>query len=264
MASEAYKNKQDKLAKIRTSAYACTAQDIGKVFYCLNPNCTAHLFLRAFNSNKRESYFSTKKGDSLHGHIEGCEYAHTNNADLREYDTTDFKIEDFYKSILETSTEKDKHENTQNTLNRQFPNAQNDSISLDKIKTINQLYRICLSNPLDSYIGDIQILYLFCNVSTSYLYTTYISGYKLVVAKWYKYNKKSQTITLIYPFESTTKDFFIEMRFEDTNLFYKALKKLIKSTARVIILGNFTHYHDGDISINYTNISNLKQFIIVK
>lgn len=61
MVSEAYKNKQDKLAKIRTSAYACTAQDIGKVFYYLNPNCTAHLFLRAFNSNKRESYFSTKK-----------------------------------------------------------------------------------------------------------------------------------------------------------------------------------------------------------
>lgn len=37
-----------------------------------------------------------------------------------------------------------------------------------------------------------------------------------------------------------------------------------KYQAKIIVSGNFKHYYDGTVSINYTTISNLKQLIVVK
>lgn len=63
----------------------CIAKDVGKDFYCPDPNCDGTVRLCAFNSNKVNVYF---KGNN---HSEGCSFYKNNiNCRIDDFNTKDF------------------------------------------------------------------------------------------------------------------------------------------------------------------------------
>lgn len=257
MPAEAYKNQKDKSNHVPTRAIDCTADDLNHVFLCLDPNCNARLSLCAINSNKRLPYFSNR--DPKFRHSESCEYCDSNPSYLFQFDHEMFNPEDFLGTIIFSNQNKDK---TNTSIDNNHRNGK-ENHELKQIRTVRQLYSLCLSNSLDDTIGNTKIINLLCNDATSFYYTKVINGIKLCVCRWHHYKRESKSIFLNYPYNqhNNSRKFFIELSFDNFDLFQMMNNKLYGYDGKILVFGNFEMIGGLQSKIK---ISSLKQLIPIK
>ena len=255
MSLEAYRSLEDKKNNITTKSSECTAIDINHVFYCLNPKCTAHLTLCAFENGKRTPYFACTNKNFPH--IENYDYHSSNSSYLSKFNHKDFDPKDFLHNITINSSSKKSSNKSYSSSG--FHQANN----LMDIHTIRQLYKICISNPLNDYIGNTKILNLLCNDATQYLYTKYIKGIKLMVCEFDYINYKTRCIVANYPINSL--GFVVFVNFYSIDTFFHIERKFKDYKGKIIIYADFSSkYIDSKQKYAWCHIHSINQIVPIK
>jgi hypothetical protein len=122
------------------------------------------------------------------------------------------------------------------------------------IHTVRELFAVCLMNDIDDEINGIKIKEIFAGRKTSYLYTKYISGIKLVECLYHSYDTKSNKIKFSFPYNGN--NFIIDIHFDSTELFKEYNKKLYNYKQPILIYAEWNN--------NHAEITSGKQIIPLK
>lgn len=220
-------------------------------FYCQNTKCNCEFSVSALNSNKVRTHF-VKKASSQH--IEGC----WNNMNLKEsgskndYDTSDFSPNGLL-NIIKNANDKKPSDIVRKPI---FPKT---SSTVPKkeilhIRTVRELFAVCLMNDSDDEINGIKIKAIFAGRKTAYLYTKYVSGIKLVECSYHSYDTKANKIKFRFPYNEN--NFIIDIHFDSTELFTEYKKKLYDYKQPILI---YTEWNN-----NHAEITSGKQIIPLK
>lgn len=207
-------------------------------FYCQNVKCNCEFIVVAFNSNKVRTHFAKKPSSE---HIEGC----WNNMNLQEsgckddYDTSDFSP-DGLLNIIKNAKDKKADSIVGKTISPKIsPTTSKNEILY--IRTIRQLYSVCLMNDSNDEINGIKIKEIFAGRKTSYLYTQYISGIKLVECSYHSYDSKTNEIKFRFPYAGN--NFIIYIHFDSTELFIKLRRELYNYEQPILIYAEWNNNH---------------------
>ncbi len=184
------------------------------IFYCQNPKCNCEFIVSALNSNIVRTHFAKLKSSK---HIVGCwnNVALSDSGDKDDYDTSDFSPIALLNNIQKTKDKKIVVRN-EKTMGYDISSTE---IKKEKIRihTIRQLYSVCVMNDDDEEINNTKVKEIFAGRKTSYLYTKYISGIKLVECSYHSYDAKSNEIRFRFPYAGN--NFIIFIHFNSTELF---------------------------------------------
>lgn len=220
-------------------------------FYCQNVECDCQFSVSALNSNKVRTHFVKKIGSQ---HIEGC----WNNMNLKEsgskndYDTSDFSPNELLNIIKNANDKKTDDIIKKAIFPKKSPTVPEREIL--HIHTVRELFAVCLMNDSDDEINGIKIKEIFAGRKTSYLYTRYISGIKLVECSYHSYDTKANKIKFRFPYNGN--NFIIDIHFDSTELFTKHKNKLYGYKQPVLIYAEWNN--------NHAEITSEKQIIPLK
>ena len=122
------------------------------------------------------------------------------------------------------------------------------------IHTIRQLYSVCIMNDDDEEINGTIIKNIFAGRKTSYLYTKYISGIKLVECSYHSYDTEANKIKFRFPYKGN--NFIIDIHFDSTKLFREYNEKLYGYKQPILIYAEWNN--------NHAEITSGKQIIPLK
>lgn len=211
-------------------ANECTIQDKNTRFYCQNPECNAHLFIRAINSTLQTHFFAV----SNHPHTGWCKKINP-IFDATNYDENIFNYEDVIDNILVSKTK------TSGSTSPIFPKGDGQTRSLSKTA---QIYNMCKSfQPTHTY-NSIAIWKMLFDVRSNYLLTKGLFGKHLIECYYFKYDKTTQSIYFKYPLLTTLPNqYLLKAYIPNTDLFYKLNKKLYNKNNRpIVIVGDWKKY----------------------
>ncbi|MBC5686663.1 hypothetical protein H8R94_08645 [Roseburia sp. NSJ-9] len=220
------------------------------IFYCPNPKCNCKFTVSAFNSNKIRTHFVKLPSSD---HVERCWYnvVLTDTGDKENYDTSDFSPESLLNNIQ-------KSEGRRGFVKKRSIYSVARSADEEKrqlyIHTIRQLYAICIENDDDDKINGIMVKYILAGRKTSYLYTKYISGIKLVECSYYSYDSEKNFIRFRFPYEGN--HFMLLVYFETKDLFKEMRKQLYEYKQPVLIYASWNN--------NQTTIKTKTQIVPLK
>lgn len=239
----------DKEKHTKVFAKNCKANDINKVFYCPDPNCTGIVYLCAYNSNKVNNYF---KGNN---HSKNCSfYKKSESYSLNDYNVKDFSPLNLLEQIQNFVSEK--KDNT--PVKKNITN----NVSLKKsnkyIHSIKSLYFLAINNPIDGKINGYTISELVCFNKTSHIYTKYITGIKLIVCKYYYYDNTNKCIYFNYHSKYNT--IKLKVFFSDEKLYINVKNKFYGFKGDILIFSNWS----DDNKYICTTITSLKQITAIR
>lgn len=218
------------------------------IFYCQNIRCNCKFTVSALNSSRVRTHFVKLPSSE---HIVGCwnNVNLSDSGDKDDYDTSDFsplsllssiqKVED--KKVSDEKRKTFSHEVSGNTTGKQTLH----------IHTIRQLYSVCMMNDEEEEINGIKIKEIFAGQKTSYLYTKYISGIKLVECSYYCYDTKRNEIKFQFPY--TENSFRVSICFDSIELFKKLRRQLFDYTRPILIYAEWNN--------NQAKITSQKQIV---
>lgn len=237
-------------AERKTIAFSsdCTINDRHTRFYCENPYCDAHLYIRALNSIIKPHFSATPSN----GHTDGCYTEKYYSFEKNKYDEPSFNLDEiFVKNMSAQDSQKKKSK----TLSEEKTNHNSEILT---IKTTAQLYKLCKNYcPNERYngylIGDI----LYDERNQKFIKNG-IFGKHIVEGKFHRYNKKNMEIVLMYPIkliEGNDRQYYIHLLFSDIKLFYIILKRVFnRRNLPIAVLGDFYNTDKyNDFAVNILN-----------
>lgn len=223
-------------------------EEQNNIFYCQNIKCDCKFTVSALNSSKIRTHF-TKLPSSEH--IVGC----WNNVNLSDsgnkgdYDTSDFSPLALLNNVQKAKDKKPSGK-TGKTTNHETSSTPTEKEIL-YIHTIRQLYSVCVMNDENEEINGTTIKEIFAGRKTSYLYTKYISGIKLVECSYHSYDSKNKKIRFRFPYAGN--NFIISVHFNSTELFKKLKNQLYQYAQPILIYAEWNN--------NYAEIASQKQIV---
>lgn len=188
-------------------------------FFCPNVNCNAHLILVRKNGLSSAFFRSLPRNP----HDDDCEYSRSSRYTRDNFDEKAFNLEVFENNLY--------NETDNSFINKPKLKARhNSSESKGKImlSTVCQLYHLLKSIDVKSEFNGIQRASILCDQKSAYLYTKYVSGFKLIESTFFKYNKDECTISVKYK-GGGDKLFIFDLYFQDFQLYQKTRKELLNS-----------------------------------
>lgn len=221
------------------------------IYYCQNKNCDCQFKISAINSNKMRAHFVKLQSSN---HIAGCwnDISLSTSGDKDDYDTSDFSPLSLLHNLQKVKDAKPFIEKGKISKPDEPDIPTTKEISY--IHTIRQLYSVCIMNDDDEEINGVKIKQLFAGRKTSYLYTKYVSGIKLVECSYYKYDSKDNSISFRFPYASN--QFLVTVYFDSTELFKKIRKQLYKYERPILIYAEWDN--------NRAKITSRQQIILLR
>lgn len=244
MASYAY---VDKLKTTYVLAKYCNANDIGKDFYCPDPDCNGVVHLCAYNSNHVNNYF---KGNN---HSNNCSFYKNNvNYRIENFNTLDFSPSNLLSHIQQPTNNKNK--------NNSNGKAKKTKLNVKKtnkyIHSIKSLYYLAINYPIDKEINGYRISDLVCYNKTSHIYIKYIKGLKLIVCKFHRYDSINKCIYFNY--HSKQNIIKIKACFNDVKMYTDIKNRIYGYKGNVLLFANWSI----DSNYTYATITTAKQITV--
>lgn len=226
----------------------CIAKDVGKDFYCPDPNCDGTVRLCAFNSNKVNAYF---KGNN---HSEDCSF-YKNNIN---YHIDDFNTEDFSPSNLLNYIKKPiDNKNKTTSTNKTQSSEANEKKTNKYIHSIKSLYYLAINYPIEEEINGYKISDLVCFNKTSHIYIKYIKGLKLIVCKFHRYDNQNKC--LYFNYQSKLRQIEIKVCFNDEKMYTNIRNKFYGYEGDALIFADWS----SDNEYTFTTLDSIKQITAI-
>lgn len=192
------RNSENKLITVSNVSAANKYDD----FFCPSEGCSCIYHYRAYESNRKKAHFFKLPSSS---HSSDCTVPHVENMQdrMEHYDSEGSSVTDIYSSIM---TPPRSASNMKKATHSKTQPPKNDSPV--KIRTIRQLYSVCILNDINDMVGKQRIRDFFVGQKTSFLYTKYCNGLALVEARFRNYQDSDNTLVFTYPFRLKKEDPF--------------------------------------------------------
>lgn len=166
--------------------------DANKDFYCLYCNCIYHF---RSGSNKKAAHFfrvpSAQHSDDCH-----MPFAESIHGDVSWETAEGFTLESFLEEIINSPERSGR--NTTGSVG----GGTNQS-SIQHLSTVRQLYKFCMYHDNNAHINEtLQVKDILVGRKTSYLYSKYVRGIKLIEARLYGYDRDTRILRLYYPYNA--------------------------------------------------------------
>ena len=249
MAKYAYKD-----AERKDVVYAVNAltEDRDKVFFCPNPNCTAHLYMCAVDGS-RNAYFRATK--SKFQHVQNCPFESNNNFNVALFDETEFVFDNAINSLcVVTATQKA----------RKMPEKHSaGEVEKHPLRTLRQIYSMCKSYPVTDTYGDKEISEMILDDRSSYRYTRGCFGYKIIeaVTKRKFYDNTKKQIYLTAPIDSKNYSFILQFLDDNT---YRVIRDEIYNNQNKIVVVAGKWEASGKYNYFTSEVKGRKQVAVIK
>jgi len=212
-------------------ADSCTIKDKNTRYYCENPDCPAHLYIRAVDSVLATHFYAPKD----HPHVGWC---HKENSDFKptDYSEDEFNYDSALDEILSPSKKSSKTPTT--------PGHNTGDGNKRGLSKTAQIYTMCkYYRPENSYNGTAIWKMLF-DVRSNYLLTKGLFGKHLIECVFCKYEDSNQLIYFNYPLNKLLPNQYkLRIHIKDTDLYYKLRKKTYnKDNLPIVIAGDWNKY----------------------
>ena len=188
-------------------------------YFCPNVNCNAHLILVRKNGLS-SAYFRCLP---MNPHDDDCEYSRSSRYTRDNFDEKAFNLEVFKNNLY--------NETDNSFINKPKLNARhnsNESKGKIMLSTVCQLYHLLKSIDVKSEFNGIQRASILCDQKSAYLYTKYVSGFKLIESTFFKYNNDEYILSVQYK-GGGEKPFIFDLYFHDSHLYKKTRSDLFNS-----------------------------------
>ena len=196
-------------------------------FFC--PGCPCEFLYRSESSNNKAAHFFK------HGaHDSDCwmPVAESIKGETDWHVADGFNINDFYAMISSARTRTGAGPGTAGGGTKN-PTEMH-------LSTLRNLYKFCCYHSNDSLINNgVAIKDILVARKTSYIYTKYLSGIKLVECRYYGYNRNNNLLHFYYPYSAQSKDdatFQISVFCSSTPLFDALLSKVYDEDNIVLLM----------------------------
>lgn len=248
MSGYAYRDEERKNIIYASSALE---EDRGKMFFCPNIECGAHLYLCAVDGSTKAYFRSTKQ---QYQHTDNCPYK-SGASNFRE-ELFDEKSFVFNNAII----------NLFNCVNAQG-NSKNSnssgSVEIHPPRTLRQIYSMCKSHKVSDVYGDKEIGDMLLDDRSIYRYHKGCFGYKIIEAHANKrlYDKDKKLIFLSAPCNCCKYTFVL--KFCDEKLFNMIKNELYSNKEHTFaIAGNWKKF--GIFNYFISDIISRRQVLIIK
>lgn len=196
-----------------------------QIYYC--PGCHARFKYKAQSSNLKEAHFFKLPSES---HDPDCwvQYIESTKGTFSVSSTAGFSCASFYDLL----TKPGKRNSVAPKLNNGDSRMSTNTLRLNSIRN---LYTFCLMHPDLTMINEaVSVRDVFVGKKTAYFYTTFVSGYKLIEAEYYRYKKEKLTIYFTFPYKQA-KTFDIAVKIPDEALFKTIVKRVFNNTKPILL-----------------------------
>ena len=201
-----------------------------RIYYC--PGCNARFKYKAQSSNLKEAHFFKLPSES---HDPDCwvQYIESTKGTFSASSTAGFSCASFYDLLTKPRKRTAATPKTSNDSNGTSSNT----LRLDSIRN---LYKFCLIHPDRVIINEgVSVRDVFVGKKTAYFYTTFVSGYKLIEAEYYRYKREELTIYFTFPYKQA-KSFDIAVKIQTESLFNTLVKRIYKNTKPVLLYSKWS------------------------
>ncbi|MBE6018504.1 MAG: hypothetical protein E7233_13030 [Lachnospiraceae bacterium] len=218
-------------------------------FYC--PGCPCVFLYRSESSNEKAAHFYR------HGHhYPGCwmPYAESISGDTEWDVAKDFRIEDFYSSIISSKKRSGGGPGT--------AGGGSSGVTRKRLSTLRNLYKFCCYHDNDSILHDnVTVKDVLVARKTSYLYTTYVKGIRLIEARYWRYDPEAHNLFFLYPYSAKVAG---EARFKidikcPKELFPRLRDRVYSTDSVVLLMCDWT-FSSGCI---HGTLSNAHQLVVL-
>lgn len=219
-------------------------------FYCPNPKCNAHMYIRNMDG-VAASYFAANPS---HRHIEGC-YGSSKGFNPNNYDEDKFEFDNALLALTTSSKPQ---------IKKITPGEHGTGPSNSKaLRTMQQIYSMCKSHDSSDTYNKITIGQMLLDNRSIYMYPKGVFGWRIIEGKCKRpnfYNSTKNEISLIISGDGKEYTFILE--FDDESLF-KEIKNVIfpNRDYLIAIAGNWRS--SGIFNVFCTTFSSKKQYKIV-
>lgn len=212
-------------------ADSCTINNKNTRYYCENPNCQAHLYIRAIDSALTTHFYALKE----HPHTGWCNKNQLNFTPT-DYIENNFNYDAIFDMILSSS---EKH--SKNSIEFSWHNGKGKSHVLNKTA---QIYTMCKSYRPENTYNGIKIWQMLFDVRSNYLLTKGLFGKHLIECCFYRYDNVNHYIYFNYPLnQSLPNKYKLRIHITETDLYYKLRKKIYnKENLPIVITGDWDKY----------------------
>lgn len=218
-----------------------------QIYYC--PGCNARFKYKAQSSNLKDAHFFKLPSES---HDADCwvQYIESTKGNFSASSTAGFSCASFYDLL----TKPRKRNSVAPKPNNGDSRTSTNTLRLDSIRN---LYKFCLIHPDRGIINEgVSVRDVFVGKKTAYFYTTFVSGYKLIEAEYYRYEKKTFTIYFTFPYQQA-KTFDIAVKIPDEALFKTIVKRVFNNTKPILLYSNWSTWN----SVIFGEVVNLHQIL---
>lgn len=213
MSFHAYKNKE------RTEliyAVDCTINDVGVRFYCENPECDAHLYIKALRSELSTHFSATNN----HPHSSSCStippFSFVNHSEEL------FNYDDVINNILCATNSVSKKSNYKHNKSTES------KIYKTSISKLGSLFNACKNIKHTGTYNEYPIWKILFDCRCNYILTKGISGKHIVECSFYRYD--NNFIYFKYPTINTLPNqYILKLNFPNKVLYNEILKKVFNT-----------------------------------
>ena len=217
------------------SEHRISASDINSekernaIYYC--PGCNAKFKYRAQSSNMKEAHFFKLPSET---HDTDCwvKYVESTKCNFSASSTAGFSCQTFFDLI--TTPRK-----RSTSASKKDVNSGRVSTNTLLLDSVRNLYIFCQMYPDSTKINDsVSVRDVFVGRKTSYFYTTFVSGYKLIEAAYHSYDEKKLTVHFTLPYHHATK-FNVVVKIKTSSLFETIVHRVQDNTEPVLLYGKW-------------------------
>lgn len=194
-------------------------------YYCPNKLCNAHMYIRSVDGEKRQHFAASRK----YRHIANCFGGNSNCFDPNKSQIDGFDLED---AIIGMMTPGEKKKTNKNKNKKGKKGGSNGQITIPH--TIRQIYDMCKYYSCDEEINGVKVGYILFDERSAHMYPKGIFGYKLIEARYIRYDRNNRRIYLEAPIND--KKYDLRLEFNDELLFNEMNKMLYNNRNMVIVV----------------------------
>lgn len=221
-----------------------------KDLYC--PVCHCPVIPAALSSKKVRPYFR-----AVTGHKDECPYKVLINTPGKEADEDRL---DFMSIWNQMFPEKKGSIAVERTASEEYEeHLRGRTIHEDGYlqEAVRAIYKKCKSLSPSDYLGNSPVKEIYCGRETAYIYTTFVSGRKLMECSFLQYDREKKSIYFGFPYGSTPR-MKIRAKFWDESNLSEAIR-LTYAHKGVILL--FSHFSTLSKDFIRCDIKNANQVI---
>lgn len=240
------KSKTDPIENAISADEILTPAERERDYYC--PGCSCVFRYRAISSNKRAAHFFRR---GMHDADCWMPYAEAINGQIDMNAPKDFSLKHLYFLVTHSKSRSGKGVGTVGGGTK--------AVTPIKLNTIRNLYKFCCYHDNNHVVGNgLKVKDIFVGKKTSYLYTKYVNGLKLVECSYLQCNEAKKTIYFAFPSVEDER-FHIVTSFNDADTFEKVSEMVRAAPSPILILAEWATSF-GTTTV-YSNILSSKQVV---